>query len=743
MIVLFDKARNYFIKKDYEKAFECYIQIIQKAPELKDLYSFNIDLCRKKTGMDFEEDNFILYRIIGNDLYPRHSKGQSRQNIEFILKYEQNFSNCEKRWVLNRIVDEKERLAIIDLLEKYKQDYIEIPFILEEFKKVDWDFSCLPAPGFLSSKEYFKLEPLQQDRALAATYRNKNIYLMNNNGARNAALQDGKQLAKWILPWDGNCFLTPSAWQEIIEAIKKEPYLKYFSVPMARITDNNNLLSNNFIPSPVEEPQLIFRHDAKEKFNPAYPYGRRPKVELFWRLGIPGGWDNWHDDPWDQERLPISSESKQFGVAGWVARLFSGQKELESSSTDSFKNRGLVRQDAIFATINYITQKLNTSSKLKNNYFYNTFNCLEGINRYIFKSADKAIEHRQETVVDKIEKAPSGDLNDYYHPAPYWWPNPNTLDGLPYIRRDGERVSGTIIYELESNRYDRTKLQHLFDNGIALALAYNIDKDKKYAVRFINDLSSWFINKKTKMNPHLRFAQVRRGHNNNEGSSRGVIETKDFYFYLNAVKIFEQSGALSSTDKMKFREWLYEFLGWLITSKQGVSECQGVNNHGTYYDLQVASIASFLGERELLFKTLIRARNRLSVQISPEGWQYDEMQRTQTAHYCCFNLQGWLHIAHLARSYGDNLFWHKENGVALLPQAVKWLTQHFDKPWPYKQIAEFDRDRFIPIVYLAENLGMKLNLSSKFRKQMKKVIDNKPLFHPHDGIAPYWQLITD
>ena len=33
---------------------------------------------------------------------------------------------------------------------------------------------------------------------------------------------------------------------------------------------------------------------------------------------------------------------------------------------------------------------------------------------------------------------PSGDIHDYTSMGPYWWPDPEKEDGLPYIRRDGE-----------------------------------------------------------------------------------------------------------------------------------------------------------------------------------------------------------------------------------------------------------------------------------------------------------------
>ncbi|MDE5637171.1 MAG: alginate lyase family protein, partial [Alistipes sp.] len=43
------------------------------------------------------------------------------------------------------------------------------------------------------------------------------------------------------------------------------------------------------------------------------------------------------------------------------------------------------------------------------------------------------------SVVDKEILPPSGDRRDYMTLSPYWWPDPSREDGLPYIRRDGER----------------------------------------------------------------------------------------------------------------------------------------------------------------------------------------------------------------------------------------------------------------------------------------------------------------
>ena len=58
-------------------------------------------------------DTFMLVRIIGNDLEPRHRKGQSFDNALFILNNEPACEGCEKFWIVNRIVDADEEARII------------------------------------------------------------------------------------------------------------------------------------------------------------------------------------------------------------------------------------------------------------------------------------------------------------------------------------------------------------------------------------------------------------------------------------------------------------------------------------------------------------------------------------------------------------------------------------------------------------------------------------------------------
>ena len=50
-------------------------------------------------------------------------------------------------------------------------------------------------------------------------------------------------------------------------------------------------------------------------------------------------------------------------------------------------------------------------------------------------------------------------------------------------------------------------------------------------------------------------AQILWGTNNNKGDNTGVIEFKDFYFLLDAVRIVHRSGAFHDADMDGLRSW--------------------------------------------------------------------------------------------------------------------------------------------------------------------------------------------
>lgn len=726
------------------------VEMIRQASRAIDVAPLKADYHRQ--GLDQVADTFCLVRVVGNDLYPRHKKGQSRENVRFILDNEPDYPGLTKLWIVNRIVDPSEREAILALLAAHGQAFLEISFDAERYAHLPFDTDSLPDVGYLNSAAFSGVDALARNRAITATYRLKNNYVMNNNGARNVALAEARKRAKWALPWDGNCYLTPDAWQAIQQDVTAAPWFSHFVVPMARMLSNDDLISNAAPPDPVEEPQLIFRCDTDETFNEAFCYGRRPKVELFWALGIPGKWDRWKDDPWDLTRRDLLPGARRFALAGWVARLYSGMGSLEQNTQESFKNRGRIRQDAIIATLRHLDKRLARGraypqacqffqqadlKRLRRDYRQGEDRTLVAYVERLLADAEEALQRGPYSVVEKTTLPPSGDRHDYWHPAPYWWPDPDKPDGLPYIRRDGERVPGTRLYEPESDKYDRTRLQRVFDDSTALMLAWHFTGERRYAEHAARIFERFFIAPQTRMNPHLNYAQVRMGHGNNLGASTGIIEFKDFYYYLDAVRLLEQAKVLEPEAFDEFRAWLGEYQTWLLESPQGRKECQGANNHGTYYDLHLAAVAAYLGDEETLYDTLVRAQGRIAQQVTDTGEQPDELSRTTSQHYCHYNLQGFLSLALLARNWGVDLLHYEAQGGASLKKAVAWLLERAGRAWEHQQIDAFDAERSYPIYHFARALG------DAARQELEtSAFALKGRFFPHDGIAPYWQLMT-
>ena len=687
---------------------------------------------------------FVLYRIVGNDLWPRHRVGQSRENVGWILEHEPELAGCEKRWVVNRIVDPGEEEAILRLLEEAGQQYVHIPFRWDEYRAVGWDVCGVPPEYAPGTRGFRQLSELMQGRVLMRLYRHKNNYVMNNNGARNVALQDGRGRAKWVLPWDGNCFATREAWDEIVEGVRSRPERPYHIVPMARITRNEDLLHDGFRPEALEEPQIVFRQDARESFDEEFFYGRRPKVELLWRLGVKGPWDDWRREPWDLDFPAFADEAGCYTECGWVARLFSGRAEHEVSKGDkAFQSRGLARIDAVGAMLERVDELAFDDRRDRlalyviNEERLADDRLAQSLREPLLTYADEALGRGPFSVVDKTTLPPSGSTHDYWHPAPYYWPHPLRIPGLPYVMRDGERVPGTRLYEPESDRYDRTRLQRLFDDSLVLAMAHHAFGDERYGERAARLVRCWFLDDDTAMNPHLEYAQVRRGHNQNRGSSSGLIEFKDLYYFLDGVRLLLRGGAMTDTDRIRLENWLGRYLEWLRTSTQGVGERASENNHGTYYDLQVASIAAFLGEWKVVRETLRDSRSRILSQFAPDGSLPRELVRTTTAHYACFTLQGWIHLARLAESAGEDLWRFEGPDGQGLRKGMEWLLGHMGKPWPYQQIDEFDADRFYPILFTFQEKYGEWPVEVEDLPSLHAI---KPVFFPHDGIPPYWQF---
>jgi hypothetical protein len=312
------------------------------------------------------------------------------------------------------------------------------------------------------------------------------------------------------------------------------------------------------------------------------------------------------------------------------------------------------------------------------------------------RDADAALSAGPFSVVNKDIIPPSGDKHDYMSLAPYWWPDPKSPDGLPYIRRDGER--NPDIYKIR-NRLDLGEFADAVDT---LSLAWYFTGDERYAARAALLVRTWFLDPATRMNPNLQFGQSIPGVNAGRGA--GLIETRMFARVVDSIGLIENSAAWTNEDQRGMRQWFEEFLDWMLTSEHGREESAAKNNHGTYYDVQVASFALFLDDRGLAAKVLRDVgQKRIAVQIAPDGRQPLELARTKAWSYSVGNLAGLMTLARLAEHVDVDLWNYKSHEGASIRAALEFLAPYAtqERKWTYQQINGFDAELLHPLLYKA------------------------------------------
>jgi len=264
----------------------------------------------------------------------------------------------------------------------------------------------------------------------------------------------------------------------------------------------------------------------------------------------------------------------------------------------------------------------------------------------LLRRADRALITPPRSVVHKTTVPPSGDKHDYISMGPYWWPNPDTANGLPYVQRDGQRNPAVAGEALDSMR-----LQAMLADTRDLALAYTFSGDGRYAAQAAVVLRTWFLAPATRMNPNLRFAQAVPGVA--EGRGIGLIDTRDLWWVFDALALIEPARTtqqLSATEQSALRQWFVDYAQWLDTSTLGRHAAAERNNHGMFYDVQMAALWLHTGQlaraRQLLADVLT---NRFAAQIDSQGRLPLELARTRPFHYHTFTLEAMTRLAHYSR----------------------------------------------------------------------------------------------
>ena len=311
-------------------------------------------------------------------------------------------------------------------------------------------------------------------------------------------------------------------------------------------------------------------------------------------------------------------------------------------------------------------------------------------------AADRAMKEGPFSVMDKPAAAPSGDKHDYVSMGTYWWPNPASPNGLPYIRRDGERNP-----EIEKIP-DHQNMGRVGRDSRILALASYITGDEAYAARSALLLRTWFLDPRTRMNPNLNFGQGIPGITTGRGT--GIIDSQALTDVVDAAGLLAGSKNWAPADEKGMKRWFADYLSWLQESPIGQDEAKAANNHGTFYDVQVADFALFVGKPDLARDVIQKAREkRLVRQVMADGSQPLEAARTRGLSYSLFNLEGLMKLALLGEHVGVDLWNYQSNDGRSIRKALGYILPYAagDKKWEGQQITEFKAQEIVPLLLLA------------------------------------------
>jgi hypothetical protein len=309
------------------------------------------------------------------------------------------------------------------------------------------------------------------------------------------------------------------------------------------------------------------------------------------------------------------------------------------------------------------------------------------------------------SVMDKTQLPASGNKHDYLSQATYYWPTePQTKAnpyGCPYVDKDGYVYPG--IYDIS----DHPEELLMYSAVYYLTLAWYYTGSAGYAQRAELDLSTWFLDPATRMDPNLNYAQFIPCVNTGRGI--GIIDlSQNFTDIIDAVAILNAGApGWTTTDNSGMQTWYKEFLSWLQTSTNGAQEAAQKNNHGSFYDLLEAGLALATGQ-DSLAKSIVKTAEtkRINVQLAANGTEPLEIVRTRSWHYSIFNLTALTRLALIGEKVGVDLWTYTSPAGGSIFKSVNYLIpfETSGAKWPYPEI-DFRTMDATDVIHAAADAG--------------------------------------
>lgn len=303
----------------------------------------------------------------------------------------------------------------------------------------------------------------------------------------------------------------------------------------------------------------------------------------------------------------------------------------------------------------------------------------------VLKAARRYLSERPVTVTASRSPRSAGGPHDFYSEGDYWWPDPSMPSG-PYVQRDGMTNPDNFVGH-------RRALMRLSVQAAALAAAWKLTGERRYARHAAQHLRAWFLEPSTRMSPHLEYAQAIHGRT--KGRGIGIIDTIHLVEVARAVGALLKSGALTPAELNGVKRWFAEYLQWIRTSRNGIEEREAKNNHGTCWVMQVAAFAHLTENVELLDYCRARFREVLVPnQLAADGSFPEELRRTKPYGYSLFNLEALAAVCQILSTPRDDLWKFELPDGRGMRKALEYMAPFIrdKKRWPLKPDVMYDAE---------------------------------------------------
>jgi hypothetical protein len=234
----------------------------------------------------------------------------------------------------------------------------------------------------------------------------------------------------------------------------------------------------------------------------------------------------------------------------------------------------------------------------------------------------------------------------------------------------------------------------------ALAAAYLLTGEERYAGHAVEWLRAWLVDAETRMTPAIEFGQTLISSSGKEGRAEGILEVLPLVEIAIAVPFLAASPGLTEADGKAVEAWFAAYLEWLTKPEDSGPRLAALardrkDHHGTSWLLQTSAYATLAAAQGDVARAedamLAELRHRykrvtLRAQMKEDGTFPQELVSATPYRDSLFNLDMMAGVCHLLSTRFDSVWdYSLEDG----PGMRSAIAYHFpfiaDRSlWPYK-----------------------------------------------------------